>query len=183
MRINAQALGALLWLAFAAFLIWAGHDLGIGQLSEPGGGFLIFWGGVLIALAYRWVPRASTSRWVRLVWLPLLVAGLGGLVLAQWPSRLTLAAGAVGLVGVALLVLGAGVTFDTWGVAAALGGTFSMAVGTVLTRLWGSPVPLFLFTGWQLAAGGLLLGALSLLLEGPPRRCHRATSSVTVTWV
>jgi apolipoprotein N-acyltransferase len=33
-------------------------------------------GGVLIALAYRWVPRASSSRWVRLVWLPLLVAGL-----------------------------------------------------------------------------------------------------------
>ncbi|KRE23468.1 apolipoprotein N-acyltransferase [Agromyces sp. Soil535] len=33
-------------------------------------------GAVLITLAYRWVPRASTSRWVRLVWLPLLVAGL-----------------------------------------------------------------------------------------------------------
>ncbi|MDR6907249.1 apolipoprotein N-acyltransferase [Agromyces sp. 3263] len=33
-------------------------------------------GGVLIALAYRWVPRAGSSRWVRLVWLPLLVAGL-----------------------------------------------------------------------------------------------------------
>ena len=33
-------------------------------------------GGVLIALAYRWVPRVGSSRWVRLVWLPLLVAGL-----------------------------------------------------------------------------------------------------------
>ena len=33
-------------------------------------------GGLLIALAYRWVPRASSSRWVRLIWLPLLVAGL-----------------------------------------------------------------------------------------------------------
>lgn len=33
-------------------------------------------GAVLIALAYRWVPRASASRWVRLIWLPLLVAGL-----------------------------------------------------------------------------------------------------------
>lgn len=99
---------------------------------------------------------------------PLLVAGLGGFVLAQRPSPLTLAAGAAGLVGVALLVLGAGATFDTWGVVAALGGAFCMAVGTVLTRLWGSPVPVLLFTGWQLAAGGLLLGALSLLLEGRP---------------
>ncbi len=33
-------------------------------------------GAVLITLAYRWVPRASASRWVRLIWLPLLVAGL-----------------------------------------------------------------------------------------------------------
>jgi apolipoprotein N-acyltransferase len=33
-------------------------------------------GAVLIALAYRWLPRVSPSRWVRLVWLPLLVAGL-----------------------------------------------------------------------------------------------------------
>lgn len=33
-------------------------------------------GAVLIALAYRWLPRATTSRWARLVLLPLLVAGL-----------------------------------------------------------------------------------------------------------
>ena len=33
-------------------------------------------GAVLIALAYRWVPRATSSRWARLVLLPLLVAGL-----------------------------------------------------------------------------------------------------------
>jgi apolipoprotein N-acyltransferase len=33
-------------------------------------------GAVLIALAYRWLPLVSPSRWVRLIWLPLLVAGL-----------------------------------------------------------------------------------------------------------
>lgn len=33
-------------------------------------------GAVLIAVAYRWVPRATRSRWARLVLLPLLVAGL-----------------------------------------------------------------------------------------------------------
>ncbi|MCD2442147.1 apolipoprotein N-acyltransferase [Agromyces sp. SYSU K20354] len=33
-------------------------------------------GAVLIALAYRWVPRATSSRWIRLLGLPLLVAGL-----------------------------------------------------------------------------------------------------------
>ena len=38
--------------------------------------FFVAGGAVLITLAYRWVPRASSSRWVRLIWLPLLVAGL-----------------------------------------------------------------------------------------------------------
>ncbi|WP_338025678.1 hypothetical protein [Agromyces laixinhei] len=33
-------------------------------------------GGVLIALAYRWLPRSSDSQWVRLIALPLIVAGL-----------------------------------------------------------------------------------------------------------
>lgn len=38
--------------------------------------FFVAGGAVLITLAYRWVPLASSSRWVRLIWLPLLVAGL-----------------------------------------------------------------------------------------------------------
>ncbi|MGR2751775.1 apolipoprotein N-acyltransferase [Agromyces arachidis] len=33
-------------------------------------------GAVLIALAYRWMPAATTSRWARIVLLPLLVGGL-----------------------------------------------------------------------------------------------------------
>lgn len=99
---------------------------------------------------------------------PLLVAVLGGAVLAQRPGRLTLAAGLTGVTGVALLVLGSDALPEPWGVAAALGGALSMAAGTVLTRRWGSPLPLPLFTGWQLAAGGLMLGVLSLLLEGRP---------------
>jgi len=41
-----------------------------------------------------------------------------------------------------------------------------MAAGTVLTRLWVRPVPVLLFTGWQLVAGGLLLGVLSFVFEG-----------------
>ena len=97
---------------------------------------------------------------------PLLVALIAGVVLVQKPSLVTLAAGVVGMVGVALLVLGGGVALEVWGVAAALAGACSMAAGTVLTRLWVSPVPVLLLTGWQLALGGLLLGVLSFLFEG-----------------
>jgi putative tricarboxylic transport membrane protein len=58
-RVNAQALGSLVWLGFATFLIWAGRDLGVGQPSEPGAGFLIFWGGILIAAVAAWTMVES----------------------------------------------------------------------------------------------------------------------------
>lgn len=56
------------------------------------------------------------------------------------------------------------------GLAAALGAAISMASEVVLTKRWGRPAPLLLFTGWQLGAGGLLLAPLALVLEGPPPR-------------
>ena len=59
MRVNAQALGALFWLGFAGFLVWAGQDLGIGEPSEPGAGFVIFWGGVLIGAFAAWTAIES----------------------------------------------------------------------------------------------------------------------------
>ena len=99
---------------------------------------------------------------------PLLVAGLAWLLLAQKPSTITLLPGLAGLVGVGLLVLGPGVELDPVGVAAALGGALSMAAGIVLSRRWARPVPLLVFTGWQLVAGGVLLALLSLLVEGLP---------------
>ncbi|NNM74594.1 tripartite tricarboxylate transporter TctB family protein [Enterovirga aerilata] len=71
MRINAQAVAAAFWLSLAAFLIVAGRDLGIGSASEPGSGFLVFWGGVLIALfaagmaveSVRGAPESLASLW------------------------------------------------------------------------------------------------------------------------
>ncbi len=57
---------------------------------------------------------------------------------------------------------------DPLGLAAAVGAAVSMATGVVLTKRWGRPAPLLLFTGWQLVAGGLLLAPLALVFEGPP---------------
>src|SRR3546814_19815266 len=36
-------LGAGLWLAYA------GHDLGLGDMNEPGSGFILFWIGIIMA--------------------------------------------------------------------------------------------------------------------------------------
>jgi probable blue pigment (indigoidine) exporter len=43
-----------------------------------------------------------------------------------------------------------------------------MATGVVLAKRWTLPVPLLAFTDWQLAAGGLLLLPLALVVEGLP---------------
>jgi probable blue pigment (indigoidine) exporter len=101
---------------------------------------------------------------------PLLVAGLSGPLLRQRPSRLTLLAGAIGVGGVALVVLQAVARPDPIGVAAGLGGAAAMATGIVLGKRWGRPegVGALAFTGWQLTFGGLLLAPAALLLEGLP---------------
>ena len=99
---------------------------------------------------------------------PLIVAGLAAGLVGERLRLRTVLTGIAGVAGVALLVLGAQARLDPLGVAAALGGASSMAVGVVLTKRWGRPAPLLAMTGWQLTAGGLLLVPLALLFEGPP---------------
>ena len=99
---------------------------------------------------------------------PLVVAVLAVVLLNQRARPADLAAAGLGVFGVALLVLRANAALDPIGVAAALGGAVSMASGIVLTQRWGRPVGLLPFTGWQLAAGGLLLLPVTALVEGPP---------------
>jgi hypothetical protein len=45
---NSELWGGLFWLAIGAFVTWAGHDMGLGQLKEPGSGFAFFWIGILV---------------------------------------------------------------------------------------------------------------------------------------
>jgi probable blue pigment (indigoidine) exporter len=99
---------------------------------------------------------------------PLVVASLAALLLDETLRARVGIAGALGIGGVGLLVLGPDAALDTVGVAAALGGTLSMATGVVLTKRWKRPTSLLTVTGWQLTAGGLALLPLTLLVEGPP---------------
>ncbi|MEU1015882.1 EamA family transporter [Streptomyces sp. NPDC005900] len=102
--------------------------------------------------------------------MPLLVAGLGAGVLKVRPTRRTLIAGLVGVVGVALLVLRGSAAVDATGIAAMLAATTLMALAVVLSKRWGRPegVSLLTLTGWQLTAGGLVLAPLALTAEGLP---------------
>ncbi|MGW6903098.1 EamA family transporter [Streptomyces sp. NPDC054940] len=101
---------------------------------------------------------------------PLMVAGLAVALLHVRPTAWRLTWGVLGVVGVGLVVLGPQARLDAVGVLAGLGGTATMAAGIVLTKRWGLPAgvgPLTL-TGWQLAAGGVLLLPLTLAVEGAP---------------
>jgi probable blue pigment (indigoidine) exporter len=97
---------------------------------------------------------------------PLLVILFSWPLFGQRPLPAVLLAAGVGIIGVGFLVLDPTAQLDFVGVAAAVGATLAMASGIVLTKYWGRPVPLIVFTGWQLTAGGLILVPLALFFEG-----------------
>lgn len=123
--------------------------------------FSIFWWMLFIA-AYR-LPGgvAATVGAIQ----PLLVILLARPVLGAPVKMLAIAAAALGVAGVALLILTPQATLDPVGVAAGLAGAVSMAAGTVLSRRWQPPVSPLTFTAWQLSAGGLLLIPVVAWLE------------------
>jgi probable blue pigment (indigoidine) exporter len=100
---------------------------------------------------------------------PLVALVLGWPMLGIRPTWSGLATGALGVVGVAALVLGPAASLDAIGVAAAIGCAVSMATATVLARRWGKPpLSLVSLTAWQLTIGGLLVAPFMLVCEGVP---------------
>lgn len=137
---------------------WLWRSFVLGALN-----FTVFWA-LLFVAAYR-LPGgiAATVGAVQ----PLIVVFAASAVLGTRIRVLSVLAAVMGMAGVALLVLQDGAVPDMPGIAAALGGAFSMAFGTVLTRKWRPPVSALVLTAWQLTAGGLLLLPLALLLDPP----------------
>lgn len=99
---------------------------------------------------------------------PLIVAALALPLLGERPTARRLLWGVLAVVGVAMMVLAPGVELDLLGVLAGAAAPLCMALGTVLSRRWGRPVGPVPYAAWQLAAGGLIILPLALVLEGPP---------------
>jgi probable blue pigment (indigoidine) exporter len=99
---------------------------------------------------------------------PLLVVLMTWAVARRRPRRAEVVAGAVAVVGVALVVLRPGASFDPVGVLAAVGANVSFAAGVVLTRRFPAPERPLALIGWQLLIAGALLVPLLLVVEGPP---------------
>ena len=98
---------------------------------------------------------------------PLVVMGLTWALDHRRPPAVALAAGALGVAGMAALLLSPGARWDMVGVAAALVGTLCMAAGTFWSRRWRSDLPVLAFTGWQLLAGGAMLAPVAWVVDPP----------------
>lgn len=120
---------------------------------------------LLFLAAYR-LPGGLAATMTALS--PLVVMGLAWPLAGERTSRLGVLGGALGLCGVALLVLRSDAAPDALGIGAALGAVGLSALGFTLVRRWQPPTDLLTFTGWQLVAGGLFLTPLALVVEGPP---------------
>jgi len=101
---------------------------------------------------------------------PIIVAGFAVAVLGERLSAWRLIWGVVGVVGIALVVLGPQAQLDALGVTAGLGGAASMGLGVVLTKRWGRPegISALGLAGWQLTGAGLLLIVPALVIDGVP---------------
>ncbi|QQD76386.1 EamA family transporter [Curtobacterium sp. YC1] len=101
---------------------------------------------------------------------PLIIIALT--LLLRWgrPSIAHLLWGVVAIIGVSLVSMTGGASFDALGFGASLLGTVSMAAGILLTRRWGTPPgthPLN-STAWQLIVGGVaIIPLIPVFDQGP----------------
>ena len=98
---------------------------------------------------------------------PLLVLLLAWGVDRHSPPRFSVAACAMGVIGMAVLLLSPDTRWEPVGIAAACIGSACMAAGTYLGRRWRMDMPVLALTGWQLLIGGLMLAPLAWLIDPP----------------
>ncbi|MDP2292596.1 MAG: EamA family transporter [Actinomycetota bacterium] len=120
---------------------------------------------LLIVAVYR-LPGGVAAAFGGLQ--PLLIAVLSWAIAGRRPRATEVLIGIAAAVGVALVVLRPGATFDLVGLLSATAATVSFAVGVVLTKLVPAAPNRLASTGWQLLIGGVPLAALALMVEGPP---------------
>jgi len=99
---------------------------------------------------------------------PLAVMAIAWPMIGERPPAVRVAAGLVGIVGVALLVLRNPGHVDTLGLVGAFGSVLISAVGFVLIKRWPAPTDLLTLVSWQLVVGGIALLPVALLVEGAP---------------
>lgn len=125
--------------------------------------------GAFFALIYLAAQRLPTSIASTIMAVsPVALMLMAWALMAERPRLVPLAGAALGIAGVALMLLGGGGAVDAVGVLASVTAMAMSAAGYVLAKRWGGDVDVLASTAWQLAAGGLLLLAPALVFEGAP---------------
>jgi probable blue pigment (indigoidine) exporter len=103
---------------------------------------------------------------------PLLVIVLSVPLLGARIRPVQVAAGVLGVAGVALLVLRSDARLDPVGLLAMTGAATMMGTATVLTKRWGQPPGMTAvgMTGWTFLLAGITLLPITLLAEGLPHQ-------------
>lgn len=88
----------------------------------------------------------------------------------------------LGVTGVYLLVTRSPIRNDTIGILEGIGASICMGSSIALLKKWGRPPSLFVFMGWQLLAGGVLLVPCALALEEIPQT-FTATNAAALLYI
>lgn len=125
--------------------------------------------GAFFALIYLAAQRLPTSIASTIMAAsPVALMLMAWAIVAERPRLVPLAGAAIGIAGVATMLLGGGGAVDALGVAASVTAMLMSATGYVLAKRWSGEVELLASTSWQLVAGGLLLLVPAALVEGAP---------------
>jgi len=120
----------------------------------------------LIYLAAQQLPTSVASTIMAAS--PIALMLMAWALMAERPQVIPLTGAAIGIAGVAIMLLGGGGAVSALGVAASVAAMLMSAAGYVLAKRWSDDVDLLASTAWQLLAGGVLLVVPAALVEGAP---------------
>ncbi|MFL6120859.1 EamA family transporter [Actinophytocola sp.] len=127
---------------------------------------------VLIYVAAQQLPTSVASTVMAAS--PVVMMLLSGLVLADPPKARQLTGAALGILGVALMLLTGLTAVSAIGVFASAGAMAMSSLGYVLAKKWNDGPDVLSLTAWQLVAGALVLLPVAAVAERPPSLDGRA---------
>lgn len=123
---------------------------------------------LLIHLAAQLLPSSVAA--VVMATAPVVMMLLAWALVAERPGGARLASAGLGILGVAVMLLGAAGPLNLGGIVASVAAMVMSSLGFVLAKRWtaGGGVDVLSGTAWQLIAGGLLVLPFAVLVGGPP---------------
>lgn len=138
---------------------WWWRSLVLGALNVGAFFALIYVAAQLLPSSVASTVMATSSLAMMLLAWPLL---------SERPHRLSLVGAAIGIGGVAVMLLGDAGSINLLGVLASLAAMTMSSIGYILTKRWSPRLDVLALASWQLIAGGLMILPVAIAVEGAP---------------